>query len=63
MKYVIKKLMMKEIKIPPLYLLNKLMLYTTTPNVLAMTYGQENEKRAWTLYKILSLLEHQNFVI
>ena len=27
-------------------LLNKLMLYTTTPNVPAITYGQENEKRA-----------------
>ena len=55
--------MMKEIKILPLYLLNKLMHYTTTPNVLAMTYGQENEKRAWTQHKTLSLLEHQNFVI
>ena len=30
---------------------NKLMLYTTTPNVPAITYGQENEKRAWTQYK------------
>ena len=40
-------------------LLNKLMLYTTTP----ITYGQENKKRAWTQYETLSLQEHQNFVI
>ena len=44
-------------------LLNKLMLYTTTPNVPAITYGQENEKRAWIQYKNLSLQEYQNFVI
>ena len=44
-------------------LLNKLMLYTTTPNISAITYGQENEKRAWSQYKTLSLQEHQNFVI
>ena len=30
---------------------NKLMLYTTTPHVPAITYGQENEKRTWTQYK------------
>ena len=44
-------------------LLNKLMLYTTTPNVPAITYGQENEKRAWTQYNTLSLQEHQNFLL
>ena len=33
-------------------LLNKLMLYTTTPNVPVTTYGQKNEKRAWTRHKI-----------
>ena len=39
-------------------LLNKLMLYTTTPNVPAITYSQENENRAWTQYKTLTLQEH-----
>ena len=33
------------------------MLYTTTPNVPALTYGQENEKRASTQYKTLNLQE------
>ena len=41
-------------------LLNKLMLYTTTTHVPAITYGQE-KKSAWTQYKTLSLQEHQNF--
>ena len=54
--------MIREIRITS-SLLNKLMLYTTTLNVQAITYGQENEKRAWTQYKTLSLQEHQNFVI
>ena len=40
---------------------NKLIIYTTTLNVLTITYGQENEKR--TQYKTLSLQEHQNFVM
>ena len=44
-------------------LFNKLMLFTTTPNVPAITYRQENEKRAWTQYETLSLQEHQNFTI
>ena len=39
------------------------MFHTTTPNVPAITYNQENEKRAQTQYKTLSLQEHQNFVI
>ena len=39
------------------------MLYTTTLNVPAITYGQENEKRASTQYKTLNLQEHQSFVI
>ena len=42
-------------------LLNKVMLYTTTPNVPVITYGQENKKRAWTQHKTLSLQEHQKF--
>ena len=42
-------------------LLNKVMLYTTTPNVPVITFGQENKKRAWTQHKTLSLQEHQNF--
>ena len=33
-------------------LLNKLMLYTTTPNVPVSTYGRKNEKRAWTRHKM-----------
>ena len=37
-----------------------MIIYTTTLNVLTITYGQENEKR--TQYKTLSLQEHQNFV-
>ena len=36
------------------------MLCTTTTNIPAITYGQENEKRAWTQYKTLSLQKHQN---
>ena len=40
-------------------LLNTLMFYTTTPNVRAITYGQENEKRALAQYKNLSLREHK----
>ena len=43
--------------------LNKLIIYTTTLNVLTITYGRQNEKRAWTQYKTLSLQEHQNFVM
>ena len=43
--------------------MNKLIIYTTTLNVLTITYGQQNEKRAWTQYKTLSLQEHQNFVM
>ena len=39
------------------------MVYTTTPNVPAITDGQENKERAWTQYKTLSLQERQNFVI
>ena len=41
----------------------KLILYTTTPYIPAITHDQENEKRAWTQYKTISLREHQNFVI
>ena len=44
-------------------LLNKLMLYTTKPNIPAITYGQENKKRAWTQYKTLCLQEHENFIM
>ena len=43
--------------------LNKLIIYTTTLNALTITYGRQNEKRAWTQYKTLSLQEHQNFVM
>ena len=43
-------------------LLNKLMLYPTAPNVPAITYGQENEKRGWTQYENPSLREHHNCV-
>ena len=39
------------------------MLYTTTPNVPAITHGQKNENRAWTQYKTLRLQEHQILVI
>ena len=43
--------------------MNKLIIYTTTLNVLTITYGRQNEKRAWTQYKTLSLQEHQNFLM
>ena len=42
--------------------LNTLMLYATTPNVPAITHGQENEK-AQTQCKTLSSQEHQKSVI